>query len=321
MKRLAIVIPMFNEGRHIGRTLTAIQRAASEAGADCQVIVVDNGSSDDSPRIARALGAEVLSLPGLSIGALRNRGAAACASEWLAFIDADIEVPETWLSRLFALHARDQADVFALDCDTPHQAPWFAIAWQRRTLRAGDLLQRQQWLPSPNLLMPRHWFEQVGGFNESLRSGEDKDFTLRLHEAGARLAVLRDPVVLHWGYEGSWREWLGKEMWRQGSHLQLLRSHGASLRLLRFPALSIGAWILDAMALSALLDGFPHLSLLLVLIASLPALALSLRQSLKHHDPRLIVQLWGLHFIRLHLAGMAFVMSLFNFTTRRPARG
>jgi len=321
MNRIAIVIPMFNESRHIGRTLVAVHEAAREAGIECQVIVVDNGSSDDSPRIARALGAEVLSLPGLSIGALRNRGASACDSEWLAFLDADIEVPENWLSRLFALHADGQGDVFALDCDTPHQAPWFAIAWQRRTLRAGDLLHRQQWLPSPNLLMPRHWFEQVGGFNESLRTGEDKDFTLRLHEAGARLAVLRDPVVLHWGYEGSWKEWLGKEMWRQGSHLQLLRSHGTSLRLLRFPALSLGAWMLDATALSALLDGFPHLSLLLVLIASLPALALSLRQSLKHRDPRLMVQLWGLHFIRLHLAGMAFVLSLFNLNARRPARG
>lgn len=321
MNRIAVVIPMFNEGRHIGRTLAALHEAAREAGVECRVIVVDNGSSDDSPRIARALGAEVLNLPGLSIGALRNRGAAACDCEWLAFLDADIEVPENWLSRLLALHAEDHADIFALDCDTPHQAPWFAIAWQRRTLRAGALLQRQQWLPSPNLLMPRHWFEQVGGFNESLRSGEDKDFTLRLHEAGARLAVLRDPVVLHWGYEGSWKEWLGKEMWRQGSHLQLLRSHGTSLRLLRFPALSLAAWMLDAMALSALLDGFPHLSLLLVLLASLPALALSLRQSLKHRDPRLMLQLWGLHFIRLHLAGMAFVLSLFNLTARRPARG
>lgn len=321
MNSVGIVIPMFNEARHIGRTLVAARHAAREAGLSCELIVVDNGSTDDGPRIAHALGARVLNSPGLSIGALRNRGAAACDCAWLAFLDADIEVPEHWLSRLLDLHGRGCGDVFALDCDTPHQAPWFAIAWQRRTLRAGELMHRQQWLPSPNLLMPRQWFEQVGGFDEHLRSGEDKEFTLRLSEAGARLVVLRDPVVLHWGYEGSWKEWLGKEMWRQGSHLQLLRTHGASLRLLRFPALSVGAWGLDAMALSALLDGFPHLALLLVMVASLPALLLSLRQSLKHRDLRLLVQLWGLHFIRLHLAGMAFILSLFNLTARRPARG
>ena len=115
--------------------------------------------------------------------------------------------------------------------------------------------------------------------------------------------------------------YLSKEMWRQGSHLQLLRSHGVSLRLLRFPLLSVGAWVLDAMALSALLDGFPHVALFFLLVSALPALFLSLRQSRRHRDPLLTLQLWGLHWLRLHLAGAAFILSLFNRTARRPARG
>lgn len=322
MSVITLVVPMFNEARHIARTLNAARQSAKAAGLDCELIVVDNGSSDDGPQIARSLGAQVLSLPGLTIGALRNQGARAGRGEWLAFLDADIEVPLNWLSLLFDLHAEGRGDVFALDCDTPRQAPWFAYAWQRRTLRAGQReLQAAQWLPTPNLLMQRRWFDQVGGFNEQLRTGEDKDFTLRLRQAGARLGALRQPVVLHWGYEGSWREWLGKEMWRQSSHLHLLRSHGPSLRLLRFPALSLAAWGLDALALAALLDGAVYLALLLLLVSSVPALVLSLRQSLKHRDLLFALQLWGLHWIRLHLAGAALVMSLFNRNARRPARG
>ncbi|MBC7211745.1 glycosyltransferase [Pseudomonas mosselii] len=321
MSRVSIVIPMFNEARHIGRTLDAARRSASAAGLACELIVVDNGSSDDGPRIAREHGAQVLSLPGVAIGALRNAGVAASHGEWLAFLDADIEVPEHWLDLLLDLQRRGEGDVFALDCDTPRQAPWFAQAWQRRTLRTGQTVQDCTWLPTPNLLMRRSWFDQVGGFDERLRTGEDKDFTLRLHESGARLRVLRQPAVLHWGYEANWREWLGKEMWRQGSHLQLLRSHGVSLRLLRFPLLSVGAWVLDAIALSALLDGFPHVALFFLLVSALPALFLSLRQSRRHHDPLLTLQLWGLHWLRLHLAGAAFILSLFNRTARRPARG
>lgn len=321
MNQISIVVPMFNEAGHIGRTLDAARRAASAAGLGCELIVVDNGSSDDGPRIAREHGAEVLVLPGVAIGALRNAGVRISRGEWLAFLDADIEVPEHWLDLLLDLQRRGEGDVFALDCDTPRQAPWFAQAWQRRTLRAGQTVQSCTWLPTPNLLMRRSWFEQVGGFDERLRTGEDKDFTLRLHEAGARLKVLRQPAVLHWGYETSWREWLGKEMWRQGSHLQLLRSHGVSLRLLRFPLLSVAAWVLDAMALSALLDGFPHVALFLLLFSALPALFLSLRQSYRHHDLLLTLQLWGLHWLRLHLAGAAFILSLFNRTARRPARG
>jgi len=170
-------------------------------------------------------------------------------------------------------------------------------------------------------LMRRRWFDKVGGFNETLRTGEDKEFTLRLREHGARLLSINENVALHWGYEMNWREWMGKELWRQGSHLQLLRSHGFSLRLLRFPMLSILVWILDFLAISALLDGFPHHAVIMVMLTLVPGLVLSVRQSAKHHNVCLTLQLWGLHWLRLHLAGAAFILSLCHWNARRPARG
>ncbi|PQO97133.1 glycosyl transferase family 2 [Pseudomonas frederiksbergensis] len=322
MSRISIAIPMYNEARHIGRTLLAAKKAADAAGLECELIVVDNGSDDQGPHIARQLGAQVLVLPGLLIGALRNRGAAMATGQWLGFLDADIEMPEDWLTRLCELESGGHADVLALDLHTPVQAPWFATAWQRRTARPTTCaLHPVQWLPSANLLMRRRWFDKVGGFDETLRTGEDKAFTLRLSEAGARLLAVNQSVALHWGYEGSWREWMGKELWRQGSLLQLLRTHGVSLRLLRFPAFSIGIWGLDFIALSVLLNGFPQVALFILFVTSLPALVLSLRQSLKHRDLRLMLQLWGLHWVRLHLAGAALILSLCHWNARRPARG
>ncbi|WP_456023995.1 glycosyltransferase [Pseudomonas protegens] len=322
MSRISIVIPMFNEARHIGRTLLAAQKAAFAANVECELIVVDNGSTDEGPHIARQFGAQVLVQPGLLIGTLRNRGTAIATGEWLAFIDADIEMPENWLKPLFDIEASGQADVFALDLHTPAAAPWYATAWQRRTSRvASQTAHAVDWLPSANLLMRRRWFDKVGGFNESLRTGEDKEFTLRLHEQGARLLSINDNVALHWGYEMNWREWMGKELWRQGSHLQLLRTHGFSLRLLRFPMLSLLVWLLDFLAISALLDGFPHHAIVMVTLTLIPGLVLSLRQSAKHRDISLTLQLWGLHWVRLHLAGAAFILSLCHWNARRPARG
>ncbi|AZV26445.1 glycosyl transferase family 2 [Pseudomonas syringae] len=322
MSRISIVIPMYNEARHIGRTLLAAQKAAHAADVECELIVVDNGSSDEGPQIARQFGAQVLVMPGLLIGALRNRGTAIATGEWLAFIDADIEMPEDWLTQLFALEAEGQADVFGLDLHTPAAAPWYATAWQRRTLRPTTHTSHVvDWLPSANLLMRKRWFDKVGGFNETLRTGEDKEFTLRLREHGARLLSINESVALHWGYEMNWREWMGKELWRQGSHLQLLRSHGFSLRLLRFPMLSIFVWILDFLAISALLDGFPHHAAIMVMLTLVPGLVLSVRQSAKHHNVCLTLQLWGLHWVRLHLAGAAFILSLCHWNARRPARG
>jgi glycosyltransferase involved in cell wall biosynthesis len=322
MSRISIVIPMFNEARHIGRTLLAAQKAAHAANVECELIVVDNGSSDQGPHIARQFGAQVLVLPGLLIGALRNRGTAVATGEWLAFIDADIEMPESWLKPLFDIEGSGQADVFGLDLHTPAEAPWYATAWQRRTLRVSSQTSHVvDWLPSANLLMRRRWFDKVGGFNESLRTGEDKEFTLRLHEQGARLLSINDNIALHWGYEMNWREWMGKELWRQGSHLQLLRTHGFSLRLLRFPMLSLLVWLLDFLAISALLDGFPHHAAVMVTLTLIPGLVLSLRQSFKHRNIGLTLQLWGLHWVRLHLAGAAFILSLCHWNARRPARG
>ncbi|MHC8326239.1 glycosyltransferase family 2 protein [Pseudomonas sp. LB1P83] len=322
MTRISIVIPMYNEAPHIARTLLAAQRAAIAAGVQCELIVADNGSEDQGPHIARQMGAQVLVLPGLLIGALRNRGAAVATGKWLAFLDADIEVPEDWLTLLLRIEPAVHVDVLGLDLHTPAQAPWYADAWQRRLLRpSAETVQTVRWLPSANLLMRRHWFDTVGGFNESLRTGEDKDFTMRLSHAGARLLSVNQSVALHWGYEASWREWMGKEFWRQGSHLQLLRSNGMSLRLLRFPMLSIAAWVLDIAALFALLNGQVHLTLFFLLVTSLPALALSMRQSMKHRDLGLTLQLWGLHWVRLQLAGAAFILSLCQWNARRPARG
>jgi hypothetical protein len=74
-------------------------------------------------------------------------------------------------------------------------------------------------------------------------------------------------------------------------------------------------------AVIALLDGFPHHAALMLFLTSLPALALSRRQTLKHRDLLLTLQLWGLHWLRLHLAGAAFVLSFCHWKARRPARG
>ncbi|WP_438279619.1 glycosyltransferase family 2 protein, partial [Pseudomonas alabamensis] len=113
MQLISLVIPMFNEARHIVRTLQAARHAATVAGLRCELVVVDNGSSDEGPQLARQHGARVLSVPGLPIGALRNRGAQASRGDWLAFLDADIEVPGDWLQRLLDLHRRGEGDVFA----------------------------------------------------------------------------------------------------------------------------------------------------------------------------------------------------------------
>jgi len=321
MKRIAIIVPTLDEAARLGRTLEAARRAAEHAGLEYELIVPDNGSRDGSQALARRLGARVLDCPGMSIGALRNRGAAASSGDCLAFLDADMEMPPDWLTTWRAVRAEDRAEVLGLLHQAPPQAPWYARAWLQRLAAERDRPALLDWLPTANLCLERAWFERVGGFDERLRSGEDKDLGLRLGQAGARLLSLPTPTVLNWGFEGSWGEWLGKELWRQSSQAQLLRKGRASLRRLRFPLLAAGHWALDALALLGLLLGQPAAALGAFALGWLPAVLLTLRHRYTRQRPLLAVRLTVLHWLRLHVAGIALLMGLVDLNARRPSRG
>ncbi|HLV17460.1 MAG TPA: glycosyltransferase [Pseudomonas sp.] len=318
---VSVVIPMFNEARHILRTLEAVRTAAQAAGCAWEVIVVDNGSSDQGPELARDWGAQVLDCPGLNIAALRNRGAAVARHDWLAFLDADMQVPEQWLVTWRQVRQADRAEMLGLVHRPPAQAPWYARAWLHKVAAEREREGLVDWLPTANLCVERHWFERVGGFDERLRTGEDKDFSLRLKRAGARLLSLPTPPVLNWGYETSWREWLGKELWRQNSQVQLLRASRLSPRLLRFPLLAAGHWGISGLALLCLLLGQPTLALVLFLAGWLPAVLLTLRHRYNRRRPILALRLLLLHWLRMHVAGLALFLGFMDLTARRPSRG
>lgn len=318
---ISVIIPMFNEARHISRTLKAVRVAAQRAACEWEVIVVDNGSSDDGPSIARALGALVLDCPGLSIAALRNRGAASARYSWLAFLDADMQVPETWLLEWQRVRETDQAEVLGLVHQPPEQAPWYARAWLHKVAAERERATLVDWLPTANLCLERRWFERVNGFDERLRTGEDKDFCLRLAKAGARLLSLPGPAVLNWGFETSWREWLGKELWRQNSQVQLLRGAALNPRLLRFPLLAVGHWGVSALALLCLLLDQSTVGLVLFAIGWLPAILMTLRHRYNRQRPLLALRLLLLHWLRMHVAGLALLLGFMDLTARRPSRG
>ncbi|MDH2432984.1 glycosyltransferase [Pokkaliibacter sp. MBI-7] len=320
MSTISIIIPMYNEARHIERTLRAARLAADHAGIRCELLVMDNGSQDNGPALAAALGASVISYPGIVVGALRNRGMAAASGDYLAFLDADIEVPLDWLALSLDAIAHQQGDMVALSLTTPAAAPWFAHTWQARNHLTHVPVRDMQWLSVCNVVLKREWISKAGGFDEQLQSGEDKEFSLRLRKAGAKLICLTRPPALHWGYEGSWREWIGKELWRQGSNVQLLQQE-RQWRVLRFPLLSILCWLLTLYGVLGFIwgntwSGLPALSMSLTL-----PLLLSLRQTRWHRDPLLTLRLWPLHWLRLHLAAVALLLGLIRYQARRPERG
>lgn len=116
--RVSVVIPARNEALRIGQTVGAVFDQAPE-GVEVEVVVADDGSTDDTAAVASGAGARVVpvraptvgnSEPG-SPGAARNRGAAAATGDPIIFLDADCVPGPGWLAALLAAHAAGETVV------------------------------------------------------------------------------------------------------------------------------------------------------------------------------------------------------------------
>lgn len=177
MAEVGVVVPVRDGERHLAAALASI---AAQEGVTTEVVVVDDGSTDASGRIAADAGARVLALSGGSgAGAARNAGVAALDTEWLAFLDADDEWTPDRLRVGLAAFAADPA----LDVCFAHA----------ETFGAGEPEVVPGLLPG-TLLVRRTTWDRVGPLAE-VRAGELMDWLLRARDLGLRETMLPDVVL------------------------------------------------------------------------------------------------------------------------------
>ena len=187
---ISFVIPAYNEELELSATIAAIRAAASGTAQLCEVIVVDDASTDATPQIASHAGAKVIRIDRRQIAAARNAGARAARGEYLFFVDADTRINRTHVieavAALKAGCAGGSARV-ALDGSIP--------LWGRVLLHAfGALYFGLNLGAGAFLFTNRRNFEAVGGFDEQYFAGEEVYFSLALRKLG-RFKVLREPII------------------------------------------------------------------------------------------------------------------------------
>ena len=96
--RLSIIIPAYNEEKLLPETLQRINPAMEPLAGECELIVVDNDSTDSTREIAESFGEKVVTESVKNIGAIRNTGADQAQGEVLVFFDADTFIPENLLT-------------------------------------------------------------------------------------------------------------------------------------------------------------------------------------------------------------------------------
>src|SRR5262249_55984139 len=173
-----------------------------------EVIVVDDGSTDDTPRVLEAYGhrLRVIRQSNQGAGAARNTGIAAARGEYVAFLDSD----DVWLpQKLERQMARFEADP---DLGLVHCGAEVIDEEGRKT---GYLLDgREGWValdllrldrevmgPGSNIVVPRRVAEEVGGFDARLPPSEDWDFSYRIARR-YRIGYVAEPLILYRRHSG-----------------------------------------------------------------------------------------------------------------------
>lgn len=295
---VSFIIPARNEQRMIGNCLDAINVLVQNRGL-YECIVVDNGSVDQTPQIAKAKGAMVFTLPDVTISTLRNFGAQKSRGEFLAFIDCDCVVAKNWLQNaLFRLRDPTVGCVGSYPI-IPEECSWVQRAWALQNQVGADV-EDVDWLPSMNIIVRRGAFMEVGGFNESLITCEDVDFCYRLKKKRCRIISDMNVKAVHYGEARTVLEFFEKERWRGQSNLQGFLSHGFSWR--EVPSLILPLFYLICMTslpftLIQLLRGSPGALTVNIGLMFLPASLLSVRTSLKARKFTSVAELTFLYFV------------------------
>jgi len=196
--KLSVVIPCLNAAATLPVQLTAL--CMQNYTEPWEVVVVDNGSTDDTVKVARTFQAH---LPAFTVitaaerkGAAhaRNAGVMAARSDNIAFCDADDEVAADWVAHMaealslnMVVYGRFRFDKF----NDPVVAARANRFWENG-------LVTLRFLPgggSGNLGVRRHVHEAIGGFDEDLPRSEDADYYWRLQLEGFALHFVPEAIV------------------------------------------------------------------------------------------------------------------------------
>ncbi len=194
---VSVVIPTYNYGHCVGE---AIESALGQTYPAVEVIVVDDGSTDDTPARVAAFGDRVRSLRQTNQGlsAARNTGIAAARGAVIALLDADdaFHLSKLELQMAYLAAHPDTGLVGTAAFSAPDRGwpPLPADPLAACEVTLDEFVIKSRFAPS-SAVIPKRCFDTVGLFETSLQSVEDRDMWIRL---AARFPTAVMPAVLTW---------------------------------------------------------------------------------------------------------------------------
>ncbi len=178
--QVSVIIPARNEDSRIENCLTAL--TSQDSIAEFEIIVVDNGSTDETAALAAAFPVTVVHEPRVGRAIARNAGIRAARGNILAFTDADCVPCRSWLRELLVGTDDPECGCFVGEI-VPHE-PVNAIAryvHERRLICQLRLLSQSPPVAATgSIAYRRSVFDEIGMFDEAFAFGEDGDIFWRM---------------------------------------------------------------------------------------------------------------------------------------------
>lgn len=192
---ISVVIPLYNKASSIARTISTVQ---AQSVIDWELIVVDDGSSDESAEITRAIAIDdkrirLVAQENAGVSAARNSGALAASSEWVAFLDADDYWEPGHLESLLGLIERFPSSAV---CATAYKVESEKGEVRKIRLRRegddsyligdyfADVMEFEHPISSSGVAIRKKLLFELGGFPLGVKAGEDIIMWARLACAG-----------------------------------------------------------------------------------------------------------------------------------------
>jgi glycosyltransferase involved in cell wall biosynthesis len=200
---VTVVVPTRGRAAYLEVTLDSLLHQRTRTAYE--LLVVDDGATDATPRLATALGVRVVRHgERRSLNAARNTGLRSAAAGLIAFVDDDVLVPPGWLDALVEGAARHpEAEAFGgpirarFEGHAPRACGREDPPITTLDLGSADVEAEMVW--GANFAVRRSAIERIGEFDESLdrAHGDEEDWLLRLRAAGGRIVYLADAGLDH----------------------------------------------------------------------------------------------------------------------------
>jgi glycosyltransferase involved in cell wall biosynthesis len=208
LKSVSVVIATRDRAASLQATLVCVANLSVPGGWSAELVVVDNGSSDETADVAaRGLiagaAARVISEPAPGVSRARNRGASESSGEVLLFLDDDIRPPVLWLTALATPIFDGLASATVSQFRLGRDRQWLSDRDRAMLMSEHSIEPLHPFLVGGSMAISREAFIDAGGFEEELGpgalgpGGEDLLLTYILQAAGRSILFVEDLEVLH----------------------------------------------------------------------------------------------------------------------------